>query len=222
MSSPDCSLTRTAAGLRAATGGLSRRRAARGNRQVTEHADDELAVLLALTRRSAGRLLEFADSLARLPATMAALSSGRIDRAKADVIAYETGLLDDTLAAAVEQLVIEDGPTLTTSGLRARLRRAVLAADPDAARRRAEEAARDARVELINERSGTAGLAGRDLLVPAALATDQRIVATARARRGAAMTTTPSPTTRAAVPVNATSRRSAGGITGLSKPKAGV
>jgi hypothetical protein len=116
-----------------------------------------------------------------MPATMAALSSGRIDRAKADVIAYETGLLDDTLAAAVEQLVIDDAPTLTTSGLQARLHRAVLAADPDAARRRAERAAKDARVELINERSGTAGLAGRDLPVSATLAADQRVDATARA-----------------------------------------
>jgi hypothetical protein len=152
---------------------------------VIEHVDDEIAILLALTRRSAGRLLDFAGSLARLPATMGALSSGRINRAKADVIAYETELLDDTLAAAVEQLVIEDAPTLTTSGLQARLHRAVLAADADAARRRAERAAKDARVELINERSGTAGLAGRDLPVSATLAADQRIDATARALKAA-------------------------------------
>jgi hypothetical protein len=128
--------SRAAAGLLAAVGELSRRRTAGGDRQVIEHVDNELAILLALTRRSAGRLLDFADRLARLPATMAALSSGRIDRAKADVVAYETALLDDTLAAAVEQLVIEDAPTLTTSGLQARLHRAVLAADPDAARHR--------------------------------------------------------------------------------------
>jgi hypothetical protein len=182
--------SRAAAGLLAAVGELSRRRTAGGNWQVIEHVDDELAILLALTRRSAGRLLDLADSLARLPTTLAALSSGRIDRAKADVIAYETGLLDDTLAAAVEQLVIDDAPTLTTSGLQARLHRAVLAADPDAARRRAERAARDARVELINERSGTAGLAGRDLPVPATLAADHRIDATARALKAAGATAT--------------------------------
>src|SRR5205807_2779816 len=79
--------------------------------------------------------------------------------------------------------VIEDTPSLTTSGLRARVRRAVLAADPDAARRRAEKAARDARVELFDERAGTAGLAGRDLPVPAGLAADQRIDAWARRLR---------------------------------------
>jgi hypothetical protein len=182
--------SRAAAGLLAAVGELSRRRTAGGNRQVIDHVDDEVAILLALTRRSAGRLLDFAGSLARMPATMAALSSGRIDRAKADVIAYETGLLDDSLAAAVEQLVIEDAPTLTTSGLQARLHRAVLAADPDAARRRAERAVKDARVELINERSGTAGLAGRDLPVAATLAADQRVDATARALKAAGATAT--------------------------------
>ena len=177
--------SRAAAGLLAAAGELSRRRMASGDQQVIEHVDDELAVLLTLTGRAAGLLLEFADSMARLPATMAALGRGQIDRPRADVIAYETGLLDDTLTAAVEQLVIEDAPSLTTGGLQARLHRAVLAADPDAARRRAEKAAKDARVELINERSGTAGLAGRDLPVPAALAADQRIDATARALKAA-------------------------------------
>jgi hypothetical protein len=177
--------SRAAAGLLAAAGELSRRRMASGDQQVIEHVDDELAVLLTLTGRAAGRLLEFADSMARLPATMAALGRGQIDRPRADVIAYETGLLDDTLTAAVEQLVIEDAPSLTTGGLQARLHRAVLAADPDAARRRADKAAKDARVELINERSGTAGLAGRDLPVPAALAADQRIDATARALKAA-------------------------------------
>src|SRR5215469_8616929 len=54
--------SRAAAGLLAAVGELSRRRTASGNRQVIEHVDDEIAILLALTRRSAGRLLDFADS----------------------------------------------------------------------------------------------------------------------------------------------------------------
>lgn len=167
--------SRCAAGMLAGVAELARRRDESGDWRVIDQVDTELALLLTLTRRSAGQLLGFAESLARLPATRAALASGRIDRARADVIAYETGLLDDALAAAVEQLVIEDAPALTTGKLRARVRHAVLAADPEAARRRAEEAAKDARVELINERSGTAGLAGRDLPVPAtAAATSSR------------------------------------------------
>jgi hypothetical protein len=173
--------SRAVAGLLAATAELHRRRADHGDWRVLEHADSEVALLLTRTRRSAGALLEFADTLDRLPATKAALAAGQIDRDRANVLAYETALLDDDLAAAVEQLVIEDAPRLTTSGLRARLRRAVLAADPAAARRRAEKAARDARVELYDERSGgTAALSGRDLPVPAALAADQRIDHAAR------------------------------------------
>jgi hypothetical protein len=174
--------SRAAAGLLAGTAELAKRRAGHGDWRVLEHLDSELALLFTLTRRSAGALLGFAESLARLPATAGALAAGRIDRARADVLAYETGLVeDDAVAAAVELLVIEDAPRLTTSKLRDRVRRAVLAADPAAARRRAEKARRDARVELWDERSGgTAALAGRDLPVPAALAADQRIDHAAR------------------------------------------
>jgi hypothetical protein len=174
--------SRASAGLLAAVAELSRRRDAGGDRRVIDHVDDEVALLLTLTRRSAGTLLGFAGSLARLPATGAALAAGRIDRVRADVIAYETALLDGTLAAAVELLVIGDAPGLTTTRLTGRLRHTVMAADPGAVRRRAEKAARDARVELSDERSGgTAALSGRDLPIPAALAADQRIDAAARA-----------------------------------------
>lgn len=173
------------AGLLAGASELIRRREA-GRRQALEHLDSEVGLLLAVTRRSAARLLTLAADLARLPATSAALAAGRIDRAKADVIAYETALLDPELAAAVELLVIEDTPRLTTTGLQRRLRRAVLAADPDAARRRTEEATRDARVELTDERSGgTAALDGRDLPAAAAMAADQRVDTGARALKAA-------------------------------------
>jgi hypothetical protein len=173
------------AGLLAGASELVRRREA-GHRQALEHLDNEVGLLLAVTRRSAARLLTLAADLARVPGTSAALAAGQIDRAKADVIAYETALLNPELAAAVELLVIEDAPRLTTTGLQRRLRRAVLAADPDAARQRAEEAARDARVELTDERSrSTAALAGRDLPAAAAMAADQRVDAGARALKAA-------------------------------------
>jgi hypothetical protein len=186
------------AGLLAGASELTRRRRA-GHRQALEHLDSEVGLLLAVTRRSAARLLNLAADLARLPATGAALAAGQIDRAKADVIAYETALLDPTLAGAVELLVIEDAPRLTTTGLQRRLRRGVLAADPDAARRRVEEATRDARVELTDERSGgTAALAGRDLPAAAAMAADQRVDAGARALKAAGTEAT-LPQLRAAV-----------------------
>jgi hypothetical protein len=183
--------SRGTAMLLAATAELTRRRDAIEDPQVSEHTDNEIAILLATSRRAGRRLMSFAGDLAQLPATSAALWEGQIDRVKADVIAYETGLLDPELAGAVELLVIEDAPRLTPSKLRARLQRAVIAADPDAARRRAEEAARDARVELSPERSGgTAALSGRDLPVPGAVAADQRIDAAARALKAAGVAAT--------------------------------
>src|ERR1700690_2924053 len=178
--------SRALAGLLAATGELHRRRVSHPDRRVGEHAAGELAILMTLTGRAAIGLMGQAAALRRLPATMAALRAGRIDRARAGVIAYETELLDDdAVAAAVELLVIEDAPGLDPARLRRRLRRAVAAADPGAARRRKEQAARDARVELVPEQSGNAGLAGRELPPAAAIAADARIDAAARALKAA-------------------------------------
>jgi Domain of unknown function (DUF222) len=191
--------SRAAAQLLAAVAELHRRRAADSDHRVVEYADTELALLLTLTRRSAGVLLSLATALGRLPATSAALAEGRLHRAQAVVVADETELLEPDLAAAVEQLVIEDAPRLTTTRLRRRVRRAVLAADPAAARRRAEQARRDARVEFGDERSGaTSALVGRDLPTAAALAADQRINAAARTLKAAGVPAT-LPQLRAAV-----------------------
>jgi hypothetical protein len=160
---------------------LDRRRHGSGDQHVIDHVDTEIALLLTLPRRSAGTLLNFAANLWKLPATTAALAEGRIHRAQADVLAFETAYLDAELAAAVEQLVLDDAPRLTTTRLQRRVRHAVLAADPAAARQRAEQAKRDARVEMQDERSGgTAALAGRDLPTEAALAANQRINHAAR------------------------------------------
>jgi hypothetical protein len=187
-----------AAGLWDATAELARRREAAGPR-VAEHTDQEVGMLLAWSRPATRRLLGTAVSLVNLPATRAALRAGKIDRLKAEIIAYETDLLDPALAAAVELLVIEGAPTLTGSQLRARLRRAVIAADPTAARRRAAQAALGARVEIRAEQSGaTAALSGRDLPVQGALAADQRIDAAARSLKAAGAVAT-LPQLRAAV-----------------------
>jgi hypothetical protein len=68
----------------------------------------------------------------------------------------------------------------TTGQLRAGLRRAVLAADPDAADRRRQDARRDAAVQAFSETSGNAGLAGRELPPAEVLAADKRLTALAR------------------------------------------
>jgi hypothetical protein len=74
--------------------------------------------------------------------------------------------------------------------LRVLARRAVIAADPAAARQRKEQALRDARVEAFTEHAGTAALAGRDLCPVDVLAADQYLTALARAMKAAGITGT--------------------------------
>ncbi len=173
----------------AAVSRLAARREADGRKsgdwRPFDHVDDEVAVALTLTRRSAARLLDLALSLDRLPLTRAALAAGLIDERRAEVIAEELAGLDDEHAAAVEKLIIGKAPRLTSGQLRALVRRAVLSADPQAARRRKEKALKDARVEMYPEPSGTAALSGRDLPPAAALAADKHLTALAQALKAA-------------------------------------
>ena len=156
-----------------------------GDWRPFDHVDDEVAVALTLTRRSAARLLDLALGLDRLPLTRAALAAGMIDERRAEVIAEEVAELDDEHAAAVEKLIIGRAPDLTSGQLRALVRRAVLSADPEAARRRKEKALKDARVEMFPETSGTAALAGRDLPPAGVLAADKHLTALAQAMKAA-------------------------------------
>jgi Domain of unknown function (DUF222) len=176
----------------AATSRLAARREAGGRKtgdwRPFDHVDDEVAVALTLTRRSAGRQVELALGLDRLSLTRSALAAGRIDERRAEVITDELTGLDDAHAAAVEKLIIGKAPGLTTSQLRALARRAVIAADPAAARRRKEQALKDARVEAFTEHAGTAGLSGRDLPATDVLAADKHLTALAQAMKAAGIT----------------------------------
>jgi hypothetical protein len=155
-----------------------------------EHIGDEIAAALTLTGRAADALLDLATALRRLPATMTALATGRIDRYKAAVIADEATGLSDDHAAIVEQRILGHAPGQTTGQLRAATRHAVLTADPAAARERKERARRDARVEKWDEHAGTAALAGRDLPPAEVLAADQKLSALAGSQRRAGVSGT--------------------------------
>lgn len=117
----------------------------------------------------------------RLAATGAALRAGTIDLARARVIAEATAALDDETAQAVQDRVLLRAGTQTTAQLRAALRRAVIAADPEGADRRREEAERRAKVTLYPDPDGTASLAGYNLPGVRAAAAMARITALARA-----------------------------------------
>ena len=117
----------------------------------------------------------------RLPATAGALRSGHIDLGRARLIADATAALDEETARAVEARVLPTAGDKTTAQLRAALRRAVIAADPQGAERRREEAERRARVTLYPEDEGTASLAGYSLPSVRAAAAMARITALANA-----------------------------------------
>ena len=158
---------------------------------ISPFASYELSLALTLTGRSAEAYLDFAVELAtKLPKTMAALEAGQIDIIRARIIAEATHVLSNEHTAAVEDLIFPRAGQQTSGQLRAALARAVLAADPGAARARREEAQRDARVLRWREDAGTAALCGRDLPSADVLAADQRISARARDLRSAGVTGT--------------------------------
>jgi hypothetical protein len=172
----------------AATGDLWRRRVAEedaGDRGAAAHVGAEIAAALTVTNRAGDRLLDLALALRRLPATSQALAAGDIDAPRAIVIANEVTGLSDEHAAAVDQAVIGAAPGQTTGQLSGAARRAVIAADPTAARRRKEQALQQARVERWDEHSGTAALAGRDLPPAAVLAADNNLTALAKQLKAA-------------------------------------
>ena len=148
---------------------------------TSEHVAAELAAALTLTGRAADGLLALARQLAAMPAVLAALAAGRIDLAKARVFAAELAALGDVAASQIAARYLDRATGWTTSQLRRALRAAVLAADPAAGKRRAEEGRRHARVEAWQEGSGNAALAGRELSAAEAIAADARIGQIARA-----------------------------------------
>ncbi len=156
-----------------------------GSSRLAEHVSAELAAALTLTARSADALLDLTGNLTRLPMVLTALEEGRIDRARAVVLANELAALDLITACAIAAALIRGAGRMTTGQLRAAIRALILSADPDAARRRATKARADARVEAWQETSGNSALAGRELPAAEMIAADKRITAIAQALKKA-------------------------------------
>ncbi len=149
-----------------------------------EFAVDELRVLLAESKAAAERLMGRAADLAgRLPGTMALFTAGRLRQSKVTIIVDGTGPLDAGEARAAEEQVLDRAARLTPGGLRHAIAQAVMDVAPGKARKRREDAQRDARVERWAEDSGNAALMGRELPPDEVLAADQRITARARELR---------------------------------------
>jgi hypothetical protein len=174
----------------AAVAELARRRPADGSPSaapgrlplnVSEFVPEEVAAALTLTSRAAQDEVTLALDLAGpLADTRSALAAGRIDLAKAKIIAAGIATLSAAHAAAVQAAVLPDAPDLTTGQLRRAVARAVLAADPGAAARQREEDLQHARVDCWPDPAGTASLAGYHLPAAAVLAADARLTRIAR------------------------------------------
>ncbi|MGI8330841.1 DUF222 domain-containing protein [Actinomadura scrupuli] len=150
---------------------------------VTEFLVDEVEMALTLTGTGAACLVDLALALCeRLPATLGALRAGLVDSAKARVMAQGTSAVTAEVAARVEAQVLGKAPDLTTSQLRSKVARAVIAADPQAAERRREaaEGQRDVRCHEERDGSGTATISGRHLPADQAIAAANRLNAIAR------------------------------------------
>jgi hypothetical protein len=144
----------------------------------------EVAMAMTWTARAAGWQLSLAeDLLVRLPAVYAALDAGEIDVPRANVFALETCGLDEAVARRVTDQLIGEAPRLTSGQLRVRLRRLVIAADPERASRNAKEQVKERRVvaELTSE--GTADLRGYDMPPHRVAAAMERLTGIARAAK---------------------------------------
>ncbi len=154
--------------------------------RLPEEACAQVSLALTMSQASASWWSDLAVTLTwRLLATGAALRNGQIDLGRARLIADATAALDEEAARSVEAKVLPAAGDKTTGQLRAALRRAVIAADPQGAERRREEAERQARVNLYPDEDGTASLAGYSLSSVRAAAAMARITALARALKAA-------------------------------------
>ncbi|HSZ43982.1 MAG TPA: HNH endonuclease signature motif containing protein [Streptosporangiaceae bacterium] len=149
-----------------------------------ERATAEIGCALTLTGRSAEALIDLAEGVQRA-GIGDALAEGWIDVAKARVFTEELAGLRQIRAWWIATHVMVEADKLTTAQLRGRLRRAVLAEDPGAARARAEQARAGARVEMWPEGSGNYAIAGRELPEAGAVLADRHVSALAKALKRA-------------------------------------
>ncbi len=150
--------------------------------KVPVDACAEVSLALTMSQAAATWWTDLAVTLRwRLTATGLALANGTIDLGRARAIADATACLDEDTARAVQDKVLPKAGDQTTAQLRAALRRAVIAADPQGADRRREEAEKQAKVMLYPDDQGTASLGGYSLPGIPATAAMARITALAKA-----------------------------------------
>jgi uncharacterized protein DUF222 len=185
--------SRTAWTLMAALAELARRRPVTepgddGEYGFSEFAADEVAAELHLTTQSATEQIWYSRQVAgQLPACFAALYAGTIHPVHVRIIQDETRLLSDEDRDRADAILAEAAASLTFGQLRSKAHRLVLKLDPDAARKRKEQAKQDAHVRRFREDSGNAGMEARELPPDEILASWQHVEQRALDLRAAGM-----------------------------------
>jgi hypothetical protein len=158
--------------------------ASRPRRQ--DFAADEVAAAFNVTWLSAAGEIDFARTVKRrLPVTFAALAAGKLHPVHVKIIEDVTGILSDQDAAIADELLAGMARSKTYGELRRAAARLVLRLDPEAVRKRKEQARRGATVRSFREESGNAGITGREMPSVEVLASMQNVEARARALRDA-------------------------------------
>jgi Domain of unknown function (DUF222) len=156
--------------------------ASRPRRQ--DFAADEVASAFNVTWLSAAGEIDCARTVKRrLPVTFAALGAGKLHPVHVKVIEEVTGILSDQDAAIADAELAGAAQSKTYGELRRAATRLVLKLDPEAVRKRKEQARRGATVRSFREESGNAGITGREMPSVEVLASMQHVEARARALR---------------------------------------
>ncbi|MGH3161289.1 MAG: DUF222 domain-containing protein [Streptosporangiaceae bacterium] len=158
--------------------------ASRPRRQ--DFAADEVAAAFNVTWLSAAGEIDYASTVARrLPVTFAALAAGKVHPVHVKIIEDVTGILSEEDAAIADAELAEAAQSKTYGELRRAATRLVLKLDPEAVRRRKEQAQREATVRSFREESGNAGITGREMSSVEVLASMQHVEDRAHALREA-------------------------------------
>jgi Domain of unknown function (DUF222) len=149
------------------------------NGSLSEYTADEIAVALNISGAAAGQRLALALDLdERLPATLDALESGRIDLLRARAVSEGTRPLAAEQAAEVERRVLTRAGEQTAPQVRQSVKRAVLRVDPEGAAARYQARRAERRIVYSPADDGMAELWAY-LPAPAAAAIYETVQVTA-------------------------------------------
>jgi hypothetical protein len=126
---------------------------------LSRFAPDEVGLALKLARLTAKTRIGRSVQLEQvLPETLALWQRGQLDERRVAAICEATHYLSTDKARAVQQRILERAPEQTVGQLKAALKRAVIAVDPEGAAERHRAARRDRRVSINEEPDGMASL----------------------------------------------------------------